>query len=125
MAEVEPGSTNEPVPPSLPTGCSEPVARPDTQWTLGSHRNMGGVRSKHRVPVSNCEYSWEAQRDRSRIKEQFPVINNCKPWLLVQKRTNSPLLIKNKQPHLGPSSGPWEQTTGLLQPVLQKPMAWP
>lgn len=60
VVEVEPGSTNESELWFPPTGYGtllEPVARPDTQWILVNHRNMGGVHSKHRVSVSNCERS--------------------------------------------------------------------
>lgn len=82
-------------------------ARPNTQWILGRHRDMGGVHSKHRVSVSNGECSWETQSKRNRIKESFSVINNCKLELLIQKDNKQSTINKNQQPHLGPSSRPW------------------
>lgn len=46
-------------------------ARLDTQRILGSHRNMGGVHSKHRVSVSSCECSWG---NTKQLKEDQGVI---------------------------------------------------
>lgn len=61
--------------------------------------------------------SWETQSNQSRIQKQFFVINNCKPGFLVQRGTNSQLLIKTNTSTLGQKA----DLMGRPQPCLQRP----